>query len=49
MKPGLWNGVEMSAMPGYEDCRKAGEEHGVPVKQLMQAVVAVMTEAEVRG
>ena len=23
MKLGLWNGVEMSAMPEYEDCRKA--------------------------
>jgi hypothetical protein len=49
VKLGLWNGVEMSAMPEYEDCRKAAEEHGVPVKQLMQAVVAAMAEAKVRG
>jgi pyridinium-3,5-bisthiocarboxylic acid mononucleotide nickel chelatase len=49
VKLGLWNGVEMSAMPEYEDCRKAAEEHGVPAKQLMQAVVAAMAEAKVRG
>jgi pyridinium-3,5-bisthiocarboxylic acid mononucleotide nickel chelatase len=49
VKLGLWNGVEMNAMPEYEDCRKAAEEHGVPVKQVMQAAVAAMAEAKVRG
>ena len=48
VKLGLWNGVEMNAMPEYEDCRKAAEEHGVPVKQVMQAAVAAMAEAKVR-
>jgi len=49
VKLGLWNGVEMNAMPEYEDCRKAAEKHGVPVKQVMQAAVAAMAEAKVRG
>ncbi|MGO9556035.1 MAG: nickel pincer cofactor biosynthesis protein LarC [Syntrophobacteraceae bacterium] len=49
VKLGLWNGVEMNAMPEYEDCRKAADEHGVPVKQVMQAAVAAMAEAKVRG
>jgi hypothetical protein len=49
VKLGLWNGVEMNAMPEYEDCRKAAEEHGVPVKQVMAAAVAAMAEAKVRG
>ena len=49
VKLGLWNGVEMNAMPEYEDCRKAAEEHGVPVKQVMQAAVAAMAEAKMRG
>ena len=49
VKLGLWNGVEMNAMPEYEDCRKAAEEHGVPVKQVMAAAVAAMAETKVRG
>jgi uncharacterized protein (TIGR00299 family) protein len=49
VKLGLWNGVEMNAMPEYEDCRRAAEQHGVPVKQVMQAAVAAMAEAKVRG
>jgi uncharacterized protein (TIGR00299 family) protein len=49
VKLGLWNGVEMNAMPEYEDCRKAAEEHGVPVKQVMAAAVAAMAEAKARG
>ena len=49
VKLGLWNGVEMNAMPEYEDCRKAAEEHGVPVKQVMAAAVAALAEAKVRG
>ncbi len=49
VKLGLWNGEEMNAMPEYEDCRKAAEQHGVPVKQVMQAAVAAMAEAKARG
>lgn len=49
VKLGLWNGVEMNAMPEYEDCRKAAEKHGVPLKQVMQAAVAAMAEAKARG
>ena len=48
VKLGLWNGVEMNAMPEYEDCRKAAEEHGVPVKLVMEAAVAAMAAAKVR-
>jgi uncharacterized protein (TIGR00299 family) protein len=48
VKLGLWHGVEMNAMPEYEDCRTAAEEHGVPVKQVMQAAVAAMGGARAR-
>jgi uncharacterized protein (TIGR00299 family) protein len=49
VKLGLWHGVEMNAMPEYEDCRAAAEKHGVPVKQVMQAAVAAMAESKARG
>jgi hypothetical protein len=49
VKLGLWRGVEMNAMPEYEDCRAAAEKHGVPVKQVMQAAMAALAEARVQG
>jgi len=47
VKLGLWNGVGMNAIQEDEDCRKAAQEHGVPVKQVMQAALAAMAEAKV--
>ena len=49
VKVGSWNGEEFNAMPEFEDCRRAAEEHGVPLKQVMQAALAAFAEAKVRG
>ena len=34
-------GEDLNAAPEFEDCRTAAEAHGVPVKQVMQAAIAV--------
>jgi uncharacterized protein (DUF111 family) len=31
-------------MPEYEDCRRAAREHGVPLKQVMEAALVAFAE-----
>lgn len=40
IKQGLHRGKVLNAMPEYEDCRKASERFGVPIKIVMQAALA---------
>jgi uncharacterized protein (DUF111 family) len=40
VKVGRRNGQVLNAAPEYEDCRKAAIEHGVPLKEVMQAAQA---------
>jgi hypothetical protein len=40
VKIGTRDGEELNAAPEFEDCRTAAQEHGVAVKQVMQAVLA---------
>jgi uncharacterized protein (TIGR00299 family) protein len=46
VKIGSRNGEDLNLMPEYEDCAHAAREHGVPLKQVMQA--ALMAAAEKR-
>ncbi|MHB1021720.1 MAG: nickel pincer cofactor biosynthesis protein LarC [Acidobacteriaceae bacterium] len=39
VKVGLLHGSEVNAMPEYEDCRTIAETQGIPLKQVMQAVL----------
>jgi pyridinium-3,5-bisthiocarboxylic acid mononucleotide nickel chelatase len=39
MKVASLNGSVMNAAPEYEDCRKIAGEHGVPLKEVMQAAL----------
>jgi uncharacterized protein (TIGR00299 family) protein len=43
IKTGSFDGVEYNFAPEYEDCRLLAEEHGVPVKLVMQAALGVAT------
>jgi pyridinium-3,5-biscarboxylic acid mononucleotide sulfurtransferase len=40
IKIGTRDGEELNAAPEFEDCRTAAREHGVAVKQVMQAALA---------
>lgn len=40
MKVGFIQGTQIAASPEYEDCRKAAEAHGVPVRQVYEEAVA---------
>jgi hypothetical protein len=40
IKIGLLKGVEVNAAPEYEDCRRCAEQHGVPLKLVMQTALA---------
>lgn len=37
-------GVRYNAMPEYEDCRRAAREHGVALREVMQAVLRAVEE-----
>jgi uncharacterized protein (TIGR00299 family) protein len=39
-------GVEMNAMPEYEDCRRAAREHDVPLRAAMEAARAAYAEMQ---
>ena len=43
IKTGSFDGVEYNFAPEYEDCRLLAEEHGVPVKLVMQAALGAAT------
>ena len=45
IKLGSQNGEQLNAAPEYEDCREAAARHGVALKQVMQAALAVFAQA----
>jgi uncharacterized protein (DUF111 family) len=36
-------------MPEYEDCAQAARQHGVPLKQVMQAALAAAADKKVEA
>jgi len=42
-------GERRNAMPEYEDCRRAAREHGVPLKQVMEAALVAFAEHPVQA
>ncbi len=49
VKTGAWAGETVNATPEYEDCRRAAEENGVPLKRVQAAAVTAFlnrTESE---
>jgi uncharacterized protein (TIGR00299 family) protein len=42
-------GEQRNAMPEYEDCRRAACEHGVPLKQVIEAALAALAEHPVKA
>jgi uncharacterized protein (DUF111 family) len=49
VKIGSRNGQDINLMPEYEDCLRAAREHGVPLKQVMQAALAAAADAKVQA
>jgi hypothetical protein len=49
VKIGSRNGEDVNLMPEYEDCLRAAREHGVPLKQVMQAAFAAAADAKVEA
>ncbi len=37
LKIGNWQGEEITASPEYEDCKRAAQEHGVPLRHIYEA------------
>lgn len=46
VKVGSRASEDVNLMPEYEDCVRAAREHGVPLKQVMQAALAAVAEAK---
>ena len=40
IKVGRLEGRTLNAAPEFDDCRRAAEQHGVPVKEVMAAAIA---------
>ncbi len=38
LKTGAWQGEEVTAAPEYDDCKRAAQEHGVPLRRVYDAV-----------
>ena len=49
VKIGSRNGEDLNWMPEYEDCARAAREHGVPLKQVMQAALVGISEKKVEA
>lgn len=49
VKVGSRNGEDLNWMPEYEDCARAAREHSVPLKQVMQATLAAISEKKVEA
>ena len=49
VKVGSSGGERRNAMPEYEDCRRAAREHGVPLKQVMEAALVAFAEHPVEA
>ena len=43
------HGEQRNAMPEYEDCRRAAREHGVPLKQVIEAALTAFAERAVKA
>ena len=40
LKAGAWQGEEVTVAPEYEDCKRAAQEHGVPLRRVYAAAVS---------
>jgi hypothetical protein len=49
VKIGSRNGEDLNMMPEYEDCAQAARQHGVPLKQVMQAALAAAADKKVEA
>jgi hypothetical protein len=49
VKIGSRNGEDLNLMPEYEDCAQAARQHGVPLKQVMQAAFAAAADKKVEA
>jgi hypothetical protein len=49
VKIGSRNGEDLNLMPEYEDCAQAARQHGVPLKQVMQAALAAAADKKVEA
>jgi pyridinium-3,5-bisthiocarboxylic acid mononucleotide nickel chelatase len=49
VKIGSRDGEDLNCMPEYEDCARAAREHGVPLKQVMQATLLALAEKKVEA
>jgi len=49
IKVGMLDGEVMNFAPEFEDCRLIAEEHGVPLKQVMQAAATAYLVRELRA
>jgi uncharacterized protein (TIGR00299 family) protein len=49
MKIGSREGEDLNWMPEYEDCVRAAREHGVPLKQVMQAALVAVSDKKVEA
>jgi hypothetical protein len=49
VKIGSRNGEDLNTMPEYEDCAQAARQHGVPLKQVMQAAFAATADKKVEA
>ena len=49
IKVGASGGAFQNAAPEYEDCRKVAEEHGIPIKEVMQDALARWRNASTRA
>jgi len=49
VKIGSRNGEDLNMMPEYEDCAQAARQHGVPLKQVMQAALAAAADKRVEA
>jgi uncharacterized protein (DUF111 family) len=47
IKIGSRNGEDLNLMPEYEDCAHAARQHGVPLKQVMQAALTAAADKKV--
>ena len=49
VKVGSREGEDLNVMPEYEDCTRAAREHGVPLKQVVQAAFVAIADKKVEA
>lgn len=42
LKAGAWQGEEVTVAPEYEDCKRAAQAHGVPLRRVYEAALRAM-------